>query len=81
MAKQTSQLLEELKGHDVQIRCVHMLSSKNVLTAAHDEILKILNVQRDNCVATIASAVLCMEEVRPLLSICLYLNFSIGKSP
>ncbi|XP_021905476.1 DENN domain and WD repeat-containing protein SCD1 [Carica papaya] len=62
--KQTSQLLEELKGHDPQISCVRMLSGERVLTAAHDGTVKMWDVRTDTCVATVgrcSSAVLCME--------------------
>ncbi|OAY59212.1 DENN domain and WD repeat-containing protein SCD1 isoform X1 [Manihot esculenta] len=62
--KQTSQLLEELKGHDAQVSCVRMLSGERVLTAAHDGTLKMWDVRTDTCVATVgrcSSAVLCME--------------------
>ncbi|KAJ6418477.1 hypothetical protein OIU84_001771 [Salix udensis] len=62
--KQTSQLLEELKGHDAQVSCVRMLSGERVLTAAHDGTVKMWDVRTDTCVATVgrcSSAVLCME--------------------
>ncbi|PKA57277.1 Dynein assembly factor with WDR repeat domains 1 [Apostasia shenzhenica] len=62
--KQTSQLLEELKGHDSSVSCVRMLSGERVLTAAHDGSVKMWDVRTDTCVATVgrcASAVLCME--------------------
>ncbi|KAF5730372.1 putative F-box and wd40 domain protein [Tripterygium wilfordii] len=62
--KQTSQLLEELKGHDGQVSCVRMLSGERVLTAAHDGTVKMWDVRTDTCVATVgrcSSAVLCME--------------------
>ncbi|XP_065615930.1 DENN domain and WD repeat-containing protein SCD1 isoform X3 [Quercus suber] len=62
--KQTTQLLEELKGHDGQVSCVRMLSGERVLTAAHDGTVKMWDVRTDMCVATVgrcSSAVLCME--------------------
>ncbi|KAG8484168.1 hypothetical protein CXB51_022902 [Gossypium anomalum] len=62
--KQTTQLLEELKGHDAQVSCVRMLSGERVLTAAHDGTVKMWDVRTDTCVATVgrcSSAVLCME--------------------
>ncbi|XP_075666674.1 DENN domain and WD repeat-containing protein SCD1-like isoform X1 [Castanea sativa] len=62
--KQTTQLLEELKGHDGQVSCVRMLSGERVLTAAHDGAVKMWDVRTDMCVATVgrcSSAVLCME--------------------
>lgn len=62
--KQTSQLLEELKGHDAQVSCVRMLSGERVLTASQDGTVKMWDVRTDTCVATIgrcSSAVLCME--------------------
>ncbi|XP_024956706.2 DENN domain and WD repeat-containing protein SCD1 isoform X2 [Citrus sinensis] len=62
--KQTSQLLEELKGHDAQVSCVRMLSGERVLTASHDGTVKMWDVRTDTCVATVgrcSSAVLCME--------------------
>ncbi|CAN1255767.1 DENN domain and WD repeat-containing protein SCD1 [Linum perenne] len=62
--KQTSQLLEELKGHEAQVSCVRMLSGERVLTAAHDGTVKMWDVRTDTCVATVgrcSSAVLCME--------------------
>lgn len=62
--KQTTQLLEELKGHDGQVSCVRMLSGERVLTAAHDGTVKMWDVRTDTCVATVgrcSSAVLCME--------------------
>ncbi|KAK9926264.1 hypothetical protein M0R45_023505 [Rubus argutus] len=62
--KQTTQLLEELKGHDAQISCARMLSGERVLTAAHDGTVKMWDVRTDTCVATVgrcSSAVLCME--------------------
>ncbi|CAI0438020.1 unnamed protein product [Linum tenue] len=62
--KQTTQLLEELKGHEAQVSCVRMLSGERVLTAAHDGTVKMWDVRTDTCVATVgrcSSAVLCME--------------------
>lgn len=62
--KQTTQLLEELKGHDAQVSCVRMLSGERVLTAAHDGTVKMWDVRTDTCVATVgrcSSAVLCIE--------------------
>ncbi|KAK9114844.1 hypothetical protein Syun_021641 [Stephania yunnanensis] len=62
--KQTSQLLEELKGHDAQVSCVRMLSGERVLSASHDGSVKMWDVRTDTCVATVgrcSSAVLCME--------------------
>ncbi|XP_044476985.1 DENN domain and WD repeat-containing protein SCD1 isoform X2 [Mangifera indica] len=62
--KQTSQLLEALKGHDAQVSCVRMLSGERVLTASHDGTVKMWDVRTDTCVATVgrcSSAVLCME--------------------
>ncbi|PIA39685.1 hypothetical protein AQUCO_02600255v1 [Aquilegia coerulea] len=62
--KQTSQLLEELKGHDAQVSCVRMLSGERVLTSSHDGSVKMWDVRTDTCVATVgrcSSAVLCME--------------------
>ncbi|KAB1212617.1 Myotubularin-related protein 13 [Morella rubra] len=62
--KQTTQLLEELKGHDGQVSCVRMLSGERVLTAAHDGTVKMWDVRTDTCVATVgrcSSAVLCIE--------------------
>ncbi|KAL4284807.1 hypothetical protein GQ457_16G024760 [Hibiscus cannabinus] len=62
--KQTTQLLEELKGHDDQVSCVRMLSGERVLTAAYDGTVKMWDVRTDTCVATVgrySSAVLCME--------------------
>ncbi|KAL5544741.1 hypothetical protein UlMin_008525 [Ulmus minor] len=62
--KQTTQLLEELKGHDAQVSCVRMLSGERVLTSAHDGTVKMWDVRTDMCVATVgrcSSAVLCME--------------------
>ncbi|KAI8542951.1 hypothetical protein RHMOL_Rhmol08G0180200 [Rhododendron molle] len=62
--KQTTQLLEELKGHDAQVSCVRMLSGERVLTAAHDGMVKMWDVRTDTCVATVgrcSSAVLCIE--------------------
>ncbi|CAL9164135.1 DENN domain and WD repeat-containing protein SCD1-like isoform X1 [Musa acuminata AAA Group] len=62
--KQTSQLLEELKGHEAPVSCVRMLSGERVLTAAHDGTVKMWDVRTDTCVATVgrcSNAVLCME--------------------
>ncbi|CAN6717544.1 unnamed protein product [Malus baccata var. baccata] len=62
--KQTTQLLEELKGHDAPVSCARMLSGERVLTAAHDGTVKMWDVRTDTCVATVgrcSSAVLCME--------------------
>ncbi|KAK6925237.1 cDENN domain [Dillenia turbinata] len=62
--KQTTQLLEELKGHEAQVSCVRMLSGERVLTAAHDGTVKMWDVRTDTCVATVgrcSSAILCME--------------------
>ncbi|KAL3640758.1 Scytalone dehydratase [Castilleja foliolosa] len=62
--KQTTQLLEELKGHDAQVSIVRTLSGERVLTAALDGTLKMWDVRTDTCVATVgrcSSAVLCME--------------------
>ncbi|XP_077212384.1 DENN domain and WD repeat-containing protein SCD1-like isoform X2 [Tasmannia lanceolata] len=62
--KQTSQLLEELKGHDAQVSSVRMLSGERVLTSSHDGSVKMWDVRTDTCVATVgrcSSAVLCME--------------------
>lgn len=62
--KQTTQLLEELKGHDAQVSCVRMLSGERVLSASHDGTVKMWDVRTDTCVATVgrcSSAVLCME--------------------
>ncbi|KAL6994875.1 Scytalone dehydratase [Sarracenia purpurea var. burkii] len=62
--KQTTQLLEELKGHNAQVSCVRMLSGERVLTAAHDGTVKMWDVRTDTCVATVgrcSSAVLCIE--------------------
>ncbi|KAJ8752743.1 hypothetical protein K2173_007053 [Erythroxylum novogranatense] len=62
--KQTTQLLEELKGHEAQVSCVRMLSGERVLTSAHDGTVKMWDVRTDTCVATVgrcSSAVLCME--------------------
>ncbi|GER51170.1 stomatal cytokinesis-defective 1 [Striga asiatica] len=62
--KQTTQLLEELKGHEAQVSIVRMLSGERVLTAAHDGTVKMWDVRTDTCVATVgrsSSAVLCME--------------------
>ncbi|KAF5756196.1 putative transcription factor WD40-like family [Helianthus annuus] len=62
--KQTTQLLEELKGHDAEVSCARMLSGERVLTAAYDGTVKMWDVRTDTCVATVgrsSSAVLCME--------------------
>ncbi|CAH9064292.1 unnamed protein product [Cuscuta epithymum] len=62
--KRTTQLLEELKGHEAQVSCVRMLSGERVLTAAHDGTVKMWDVRTDTCVATVGrypGAVLCME--------------------
>ncbi|XP_039136083.1 DENN domain and WD repeat-containing protein SCD1 [Dioscorea cayenensis subsp. rotundata] len=62
--KQTSQLLEELKGHNGPVSCVRMLSGERVLTASHDGTVKMWDVRTDTCVATVgrfSNAVLCME--------------------
>ncbi|PWA40261.1 stomatal cytokinesis defective / SCD1 protein (SCD1) [Artemisia annua] len=62
--KQTTQLLEELKGHDAEVSCARMLSGERVLTAAYDGTVKMWDVRTDMCVATVgrcSSAVLCME--------------------
>ncbi|TVU34208.1 hypothetical protein EJB05_16039 [Eragrostis curvula] len=62
--KQTSKLLEELKGHDAAVSSVRMLSGERVLTASHDGTVKMWDVRTDTCVATVGrcqSAVLCME--------------------
>ncbi|XP_076910071.1 DENN domain and WD repeat-containing protein SCD1-like isoform X2 [Bidens hawaiensis] len=62
--KQTTQLLEELKGHDAVVSCARMLSGERVLTAAYDGTVKMWDVRTDTCVATVgrsSSAVLCME--------------------
>ncbi|GLT48924.1 hypothetical protein SLA2020_225120 [Shorea laevis] len=62
--KQTSKLLEELKGHEAQVSNVRMLSGERVLTAAHDGTVKMWDVRSDMCVATVgrcSGAVLCME--------------------
>lgn len=62
--KQTTQLLEELKGHDAQVSCVRMLSGERVLTSAHDGTVKMWDVRTDTCVATVgrcSNAVLCIE--------------------
>ncbi|EPS64327.1 hypothetical protein M569_10454 [Genlisea aurea] len=62
--KQTTQLLEELKGHDAQVSIVRMLSGERVLTAGHDGTVKMWDVRTDTCVATVgccSSAILCME--------------------
>ncbi|XP_047175239.1 DENN domain and WD repeat-containing protein SCD1 [Vigna umbellata] len=62
--KQTTQLLEELNGHDGPVSCVRTLSGERVLTASHDGTVKMWDVRTDRCVATVgrcSSAVLCME--------------------
>lgn len=62
--KQTTQLLEELKGHEAQVSYVRMLSGERVLTAGHDGTIKMWDVRTDTCVATVgrsSSAVLCVE--------------------
>lgn len=62
--KQTSQLLEELKGHDASVSCVRTLSGERVLTASHDGTVKMWDVRTDTCVATVGrslNAILCME--------------------
>ncbi|KAL9170293.1 hypothetical protein ABFS82_04G136000 [Erythranthe guttata] len=62
--KQTTQLLEELKGHEAQVSIVRMLSGERVLTAAHDGTVKMWDVRTDTCVANVgrcSSAILCME--------------------
>ncbi|GMQ11237.1 hypothetical protein CsSME_00053945 [Camellia sinensis var. sinensis] len=62
--KQTTQLLEELTGHDAQVSCVRMLSGERVLTSAHDGTVKMWDVRTDTCVATVgrcSNAVLCIE--------------------
>ncbi|KAI3795137.1 hypothetical protein L1987_37785 [Smallanthus sonchifolius] len=62
--KQTTQLLEELKGHDAEVSCARMLSGERVLTAAYDGTVKMWDVKTDACVATVgrsSSAVLCMD--------------------
>ncbi|KAJ1376182.1 WD40/YVTN repeat-like-containing domain superfamily, partial [Sesbania bispinosa] len=62
--KQTTQLLEELKGHDGSVSCVRMLSGERVLTASHDGTVKMWDVRTDRCVATVgrcSSAVTCIE--------------------
>ncbi|KAL3646006.1 Scytalone dehydratase [Castilleja foliolosa] len=62
--KHTTQLLEELKGHDAQVSIVRTLSGERILTAALDGTLKMWDVRTDKCVATVgrcSSAVLCME--------------------
>ncbi|KAL6494896.1 Scytalone dehydratase [Orobanche gracilis] len=62
--KQTSQLLEELKGHDAQVSIVRMLSGERVLTAAYDGTVKMWDVRTDTCVANVgrsSNAILCME--------------------
>ncbi|XP_057804973.1 DENN domain and WD repeat-containing protein SCD1-like [Salvia miltiorrhiza] len=62
--KQTTHLVEELKGHDAQVSVVRTLSGERVLTAAHDGTVKMWDVRMDTCVATVghcSSAVLCMD--------------------
>ncbi|KAI5660173.1 hypothetical protein M9H77_28966 [Catharanthus roseus] len=62
--KQTTQLLEELKGHEAQVSYVRMLSGERVLTAGHDGTIKMWDVRTDTCVATVgrcSSAILCVE--------------------
>ncbi|XP_011072936.1 DENN domain and WD repeat-containing protein SCD1-like [Sesamum indicum] len=62
--KRTTQLLEELKGHDAQVSIVRILSGERVLTASHDGTVKMWDVRTDACVATVgrcSSAILCME--------------------
>ncbi|GJN18579.1 hypothetical protein PR202_gb05751 [Eleusine coracana subsp. coracana] len=62
--KQTSKLLEELKGHDAPVSSVRMLSGERVLTSSHDGTVKMWDVRTDTCVATVGrcqNAVLCME--------------------
>ncbi|XP_074572770.1 DENN domain and WD repeat-containing protein SCD1 [Curcuma longa] len=62
--KQTSQILEELKGHEAPVSCVRMLSGERVLTAAHDGTVKMWDVRTDTCVVTVgrcSNAVLCMD--------------------
>ncbi|KAL3646001.1 Scytalone dehydratase [Castilleja foliolosa] len=62
--KHTTQLLEELKGHDAQVSIVRTLSGERILTAALDGTLKMWDVRTDKCAATVgrcSSAVLCME--------------------
>ncbi|RAL37856.1 hypothetical protein DM860_000550 [Cuscuta australis] len=62
--KRTTQLLEELKGHEAQVSCVCTLSGERVLSAAHDGTVKMWDVRTDTCVATVGrypGAVLCME--------------------
>lgn len=62
--KQTSQLLEELKGHNAPVSCIRMLSGERVLTSSHDGTVKMWDVRTDTCVATVGrslSVVLCME--------------------
>ncbi|KAH6799148.1 stomatal cytokinesis defective / SCD1 protein [Perilla frutescens var. frutescens] len=62
--KKTTQIVEELKGHDAQVSIVRTLSGERVLTAAHDGTVKMWDVRMDTCVATVgrcSSAVLCME--------------------
>ncbi|KAG5536225.1 hypothetical protein RHGRI_023866 [Rhododendron griersonianum] len=67
--KQTTQLLEELKGHDAHVFIDQLTSSwidmrECVLTAAHDGMVKMCDVRTNTCVATVGcclSAVLCIE--------------------
>ncbi|XP_042042708.1 DENN domain and WD repeat-containing protein SCD1-like isoform X1 [Salvia splendens] len=62
--KQTTHLVEELKGHDGQVSAVRTLSGERVLTAAHDGTIKMWDVRMDTCVATVgrcSSAILCMD--------------------
>ncbi|GAA0164648.1 guanyl-nucleotide exchange factor [Lithospermum erythrorhizon] len=62
--KQTTQLLEELKGHGSQVSYSRMLSGERVLTASHDGTIKMWDVRTDTCVATVgrsSSAILCVE--------------------
>ncbi|KAM7266773.1 hypothetical protein ACFE04_008939 [Oxalis oulophora] len=62
--KQTTQMLEQLKGHEGQVSCVRMLSGERVLSAAHDGTVKMWDIRTDTCVATVGrctSAVLCIE--------------------
>ncbi|WVY96190.1 hypothetical protein V8G54_028341 [Vigna mungo] len=69
--KQTTQLLEELNGHDgptTNQSCRSAVCARSqvngVLTASHDGTVKMWDVRTDRCVATVgrcSSAVLCME--------------------
>ncbi|XP_068651948.1 DENN domain and WD repeat-containing protein SCD1 isoform X2 [Aristolochia californica] len=62
--KQTSQLLQELKGHKGPISCARMLSGERVVTASHDGSVKMWDARSDKCVADVglySSAILCME--------------------